>query len=44
MFQYIDWPDHGIPKNTTSVMYLRRMVNAFNKERRSIAPIVVHCR
>lgn len=38
-YQYVSWPDHGLPVSTTAFLELVRMVD---KQKRT-GPIVVHC-
>jgi len=38
-FQHFAWPDRGIPATTTSLIYLRKMVNECHDGR---GPVIVH--
>jgi len=38
-YQYVSWPDHGLPVSTTAFLELVRMVD---KQKRT-GPIIVHC-
>ena len=40
-YQYITWPDHGVPESVSPFMTLnRRVMNAWSKDK---GPIIVHC-
>jgi len=38
-FQYISWPDHGLPVSTTAFLDLVRMVD----KQKKTGPVIVHC-
>ena len=40
-FQFVSWPDHGVPDYPTALLSLRRHMRHYWKEGR---PILVHCR
>ncbi|CAK8678007.1 unnamed protein product [Clavelina lepadiformis] len=40
-FQYVTWPDHGIPPTTTSLLRLHQA--AINAQTGSAGPLLVHC-
>ncbi|XP_076800966.1 uncharacterized protein LOC143445616 isoform X2 [Clavelina lepadiformis] len=40
-FQYVNWPDHGIPPTTSSLLRLHRA--AINAQTRDSGPLLVHC-
>lgn len=40
-FQYAEWPDHGVPKDTIAA---REIVKRLHTLPPSLGPIVVHCR
>jgi len=39
-FQYMDWPDHGLPENAAA---FRKILHKVDKVRQRKTPIVVHC-
>jgi len=39
-FQYMDWPDYGLPKNA---VVFRDLLHNVDKTRERGTPIVVHC-
>ena len=40
-YQYITWPDYGVPESVSPFMTLnRRVMNAWKKDK---GPIIVHC-
>ena len=40
-YQYITWPDYGVPESVSPFMTLnRRVMNAWRKDK---GPIIVHC-
>jgi len=39
-FQYMDWPDHGLPESTEA---FREVLTNVDKVRKTKTPIVVHC-
>ena len=43
-FHFVNWPDHGVPANTSSMVYLRNMVNQQHSDNSLGGPIIVHCR
>nr|XP_009290704.1 tyrosine-protein phosphatase non-receptor type 6 isoform X2 [Danio rerio]CBX19677.1 TPA: protein tyrosine phosphatase, non-receptor type 6 [Danio rerio] len=42
-FQYLSWPDHGVPQEPGGVLSFLDQVNRKQEELRSSAPIVIHC-
>jgi len=40
-FHYVNWPDHGVPSTTKTLMEFRRKVNKSYRGKGS--PIIVHC-
>lgn len=40
-FQYIGWPDQGLPPNTDG---FRKLVDLVDVENANCSPIVIHCR
>jgi len=43
-FQYISWPDKGVPEHATSVLGFRRKVRAHYTATSKGSPLLVHCR
>ena len=41
-FQFMAWPDHGVPEYPTPILAFLRRVKACNP--RDAGPMVVHCR
>ncbi|NXL86560.1 PTPRV phosphatase, partial [Alectura lathami] len=41
---YTEWPDHGIPKSTTSIMAFRELVREHIQSAKDAGPTLVHCR
>ncbi|RXM95494.1 Tyrosine-protein phosphatase non-receptor type 6 [Acipenser ruthenus] len=42
-YQYLSWPDHGVPAEPGGVLSFLEQVNSKQSELRSAGPIVVHC-
>ncbi|XP_013784438.1 receptor-type tyrosine-protein phosphatase mu-like, partial [Limulus polyphemus] len=40
-YQFLDWPDNGIPSNAASLIMLQRRIRTDNPDNKS--PIIVHC-
>jgi len=41
-FQFLVWPDHGVPAYATNLLSFRKRVLKYHPEKRG--PLVVHCR
>ena len=41
-FHYTTWPDHGVPKFSSSLLLLRQKIRAH--DRLDMGPPVIHCR
>ena len=39
--QFLSWPDHGVPSDTTQFLRFRRLVHTLNEA--TTGPLVVHC-
>lgn len=43
-FQYLSWPDHGVPDKPGGVLWFLEEVNRTQSSIPDTGPIVVHCR
>lgn len=47
-YQYISWPDHGVPQSPTALIEVMTSIETLKeqtlKEEKSISPCLVHCR
>ncbi|MEQ2179359.1 hypothetical protein GOODEAATRI_024086 [Goodea atripinnis] len=43
-FQYLSWPDHGVPNEPGGVLWFLEEVNRTQSTIKDTGPIVVHCR
>lgn len=43
-FQYLSWPDHGVPNEPGGVLWFLEEVNRTQSTIPDTGPIVVHCR
>ncbi|XP_034990482.1 receptor-type tyrosine-protein phosphatase H [Zootoca vivipara] len=42
-YHYTSWPDHGVPKITSTILHFRDLVRAHIEEHRDAGPALVHC-
>ncbi|XP_041124975.1 tyrosine-protein phosphatase non-receptor type 6-like isoform X2 [Polyodon spathula] len=42
-YQYLSWPDHGVPTEPGGVLSFLEQVNSKQRELRGAGPIIVHC-
>ena len=42
--QYLSWPDHGTPSDTTEFVEFVENVRDFREKSATVAPTIVHCR
>ena len=42
--QYLSWPDHGTPSDTTEFVEFVETVRDFREKSATVAPTIVHCR
>lgn len=42
-FQYLGWPDMGVPKNTKGLSYIMEKIDEIYENEKFTSPIVVHC-
>lgn len=43
-YQYISWPDHGVPEEPGGVLSFLDQVNTKQEEFGDAGPMVIHCR
>ena len=43
-YQYLSWPDHGVPQEPGGVLSFLSQVNAKQDECPDAGPMIVHCR
>ncbi|XP_033024285.1 receptor-type tyrosine-protein phosphatase H [Lacerta agilis] len=42
-YHYTSWPDHGVPKITSTILHFRDLVRTHIEEHRGAGPALVHC-
>jgi len=42
-FQYLGWPDMGVPKNTKGIHYIMEKIDEIFEKNNQMGPIIVHC-
>lgn len=43
-YQYMSWPDHGVPQEPGGVLSFLTQVNAKQSEFPDAGPMIIHCR
>lgn len=43
-YQYMSWPDHGVPQQPGGVLSFLTQVNAIQAENGKAGPMIIHCR
>lgn len=43
-YQYLSWPDHGVPQEPGGVLSFLEQVNAKQSEILNTGPMIIHCR
>lgn len=43
-YQYLSWPDHGVPNEPGGVLWFLEEINRTQNSVKEAGPIVVHCR
>lgn len=43
-YQYLSWPDHGVPNEPGGVLWFLEEINRTQNSAKEVGPMVVHCR